>query len=161
MSGKFNWDKVNKEKLARTRGSEWIEDDLPLPESQSARRNVRAANRLDLPERIRRIVLDQNAVGLATPSRPAVSPQDRRARAVMKPAPEMTLTQFAAAIKGVRQHKQVRNLLSGILKMLANEKTSTTQQKRDAGRAISAMLSALSDPCDPFGSNAAVRTTGR
>jgi hypothetical protein len=51
-------------------------------------------------------------------------------------------------MKGIRQQKSIRSLLSGLLKMLTNDRASSTQQKRDADQAISAMLKELDDQSD-------------
>lgn len=171
MSGKFNWDRVNKENLARTRGSQRI-DDLPVPKSLlmpkctcKKRSGFTGTHKKNCP-------LSKRG-GNPTPYRSFASPQPRTALRVpvaTKPAPEVTLLQFAEALKSVRQRQDVRDFFSRLLKTLSHDETITTQEKREAGQAISAMLKALGEqgtspaqrlPSGPQGTNALPSTKER
>jgi hypothetical protein len=160
MSGKLNWDRVKKENLARAHGSERI-DDLPIPRSLLTMPNCTCkkpigftgAHKKDCPlsRRESGSVRHRFVPSLRSPS--AV-----RVTMVTKVDSEVTLRQFASAMKGIRQRKPIRKLLSELLKMLPHDETTTTQQKKDGERAISAMLKALSEQTDQRGSTAVVKT---
>ena len=162
MSGKMNWDRVRKEDRIYRRGSEWAESSAPVSQprkrfgptgviSQGPRMpgcscgkpfGFKGAHK-------KRCALYRSN----TPSKPYRIKSDFRVLfAVSTPAvvesTGTTLRHFAAAMKGIRQQKSIRSLLSGLLKMLTNDRASSTQQKRDAERAISAMLKELDDQND-------------
>ncbi len=137
MSGKLNWDRVNKENLARTRGSQRI-DDLPVPKSLLVMPKCTCRKPIGFTGTHKKDCPLSKRGRNRTPHRSVASPQPRtavRAPATINPAPEVTLTQFAAAMKGIREGRHIREFFSRLLKTISRGETSTAQQKRDAERA--------------------------
>jgi hypothetical protein len=62
--------------------------------------------------------------------------------------PEMTLGQFAAAMKGIGQRRPIRQLLSRLLEALPYDGTTSAQERWIAELAISAMITALNEQGD-------------
>jgi hypothetical protein len=172
MSGKMDWERVHKEDLARSRGSEWVEPGSAIrqtggPNRKKTVRTTKAKKRKGASNQRppmpnctcgkpigfiglhkRRCPLSEGASSSSISHRVLATVQTSAvvhlAEAVGTTT-GVTLSQFVAAIKGIRQHKQVRNLFSGILKMLANDRNSTTQQREIAESVLYAMLKELDE----------------
>lgn len=166
MSGKMDWDRVRKETLARSHGSEWVRTgSRALKPKRKKKTKIRRKSVVGQARRMPGCTCGK-MVGFKGEHKkrcPLRRPQElnapRRIESIL-PSPStgtvpavvnktsMKLSQFAKALKGVRKGGALRNFLSALLKMIANDKLSSNERKHTAERSIAAMLDELAEfPC--------------
>jgi len=133
MSSKMNWDRVRKESLVQRHGSERAcnePDDVFLkgPSPRPLMPGCTCGKRVGFKGSHKvHCKLFRGPVSTSTEAGP------------------FTLRRFAVAMNGIGQEQAMRNLLAGFLEMLANDMTSTDQQKRCALLAVRALLKELDE----------------
>jgi len=131
MSSKMNWERVRKESLVHRHGSEWACNE---PEEVI----LKGPN----PRPLMPGCTCGKWIGFKGPHKRRCKLFREMVPAVAETGP-FTLRRFALAMNGIGRGQAMRNLLAGFLEMLANDMTSTDQQKRCALFAVRALLKEL------------------
>ena len=144
MSGKMNWDRVRKENLAYQHGSEWVREEVD-PESVKSpvKRVVSSGPVMPGCTCGKRVGFTGQHKSRCNSSRDTARTRSgtnelivHKYPAVIMPtfaaAAPLTPRRFASAMNGIARKQAMRNLLAGFWEVLANDMTSSVQQKRDA-----------------------------